>query len=146
MLEVAGEKYFTKLETAKKLKKTTRTLDRFQLARKGPLRTTIGRTPYYSESALKAYMNEIMIMPTLHLNGTSKNALLDQYCDAAHAVDAAITSLCENGPNGRDYYPQGDDAFTQARDQHEARVKKLREVRKELNEIAECIADAEGGR
>jgi hypothetical protein len=87
-----------------------------------------------------------MIFPTLHLNGTSKGALLDQYCDAAHAVDAAVTSLCENGPNGRDYYPQGQPAFFQAQAEHDARVKKLRQVRKELNEIAEYIADAEGGR
>ena len=87
-----------------------------------------------------------MIFPTLHLNGTSKGALLDGYCDVGHALTAAIDKMVEHGPNGRDYYPQGEKAFETARSEHEARLEKLIEVRAEINAIAEHIADAEGGR
>lgn len=83
-----------------------------------------------------------MIFPTIHLNGTSKNDLLDQYCDVGHALNAAIEKMCQNGPNGRDYYPQGSMAFETARAEHTARMQKLIEVRAEVNAIAEHIADA----
>ena len=79
-------------------------------------------------------------IPTIHLNGTSKDALLDGYIDAREAIRAAIDKLCETAPNGRDYYPQGDGAFEKARDEHIARLKRLHDVATELGEIAERIA------
>lgn len=63
MLDFAGGKLFTKRETAKKLKTTTRSLDRWHLERSGPPRTTVGRVPYYSEQGLDAWMQMNEIRP-----------------------------------------------------------------------------------
>ncbi len=59
-----------------------------------------------------------MLLPSIHLNGTSAEQLLEQACEAGNAVRAAIVALEAAGPNARDYYPQGDDAFTRARAEH----------------------------
>jgi hypothetical protein len=78
-----------------------------------------------------------MIFPTVHLNGTSRNDLLEQYREMLQAVSSAIRIMNANGPNGRDYYPQGPDAITRATEEHHARTKKLIEVQAELNELCE---------
>lgn len=78
-----------------------------------------------------------MIKPSIHLNGTSAGALFDGYVKAMLAVDAAIEKLAQASPHGRDYYPQGDDAFDKARAEHTARIHALRGVAGELRDLAE---------
>lgn len=80
-----------------------------------------------------------ILAPTVHLNGTSKEALIDQIKDAYGAIETAIDALCAAAPNARDYYPQGPDAFSAARAQHDARAKKLVEVRDELTGIYHAL-------
>lgn len=87
-----------------------------------------------------------MIFPAIHLNGTSRGQLLEDWCKMAHTVDEAITTLCEYAPNARDYYVHGESVWNTARAEHAERLRKLREVRAELNQIAEYVADQEGGR
>ena len=55
-----------------------------------------------------------MMIPTVHLNGTGKAALVDGIEAAHRAVAAALDALAEAAPNGRDYYPQGSDAIGRA--------------------------------
>ena len=55
-----------------------------------------------------------MILPTIHLNGTSALSLADQYKDAYGAISKAMDLLSQACPNARDYYPQGDGAFQTA--------------------------------
>lgn len=88
---------------------------------------------------LEAGQREI-IAPTIHSNGTSRDALLDAYCVAGGALTQALEALADAGPNGRDYYPQGSDAIRRATAEHEARLKKLREVRDELRALAEHVS------
>ena len=83
-----------------------------------------------------------MIFPTIHLNGTSKQQLLDDYCDTRQALDAAMEKMIENGPNARDYYPAGDQAYRQAVKEHHDRIEQIHRVRFEIETIAEHIADA----
>lgn len=73
-----------------------------------------------------------MIFPVLHLNGTSREGLMDPIRDACGAVQEAIGALEDAAPNARDYYPLGPDAFETARREHGDRVRRLREVRDEL--------------
>jgi hypothetical protein len=80
---------------------------------------------------------ETMIKPTIHLNGSSKDDLFDKYMTALAAVEAAIDALAQAGPHGRDYYPQGDDAFREARAEHEARLRQLNNVSRELMILAD---------
>ena len=79
--------------------------------------------------------------PTIHLNGTSRDELIRQYCDAAEAVRAAIQAVRNAQPNGRDYYPQGEGAIDDALRQHRRRMQDLEAIQRELTEIAEAIAD-----
>jgi hypothetical protein len=82
-----------------------------------------------------------MIAPTIHLNGTGADRLLDATTAAMAAVDAAESAVHETQPNGRDYYPQGDGVYLAAIDEHRARMRALRKVRDELGALAENIAD-----
>ena len=74
--------------------------------------------------------------PTIHMNGTSASSLLELYADASATVRVAIDDVAKTGPHGRDYYPQGDEALTKAIEQHRARLQKLEDVLKELEELA----------
>lgn len=80
-----------------------------------------------------------LAIPTIHLNGTSREALLEGYCEAVHALHEAGRKLAAAAPNGRDYYPQAAGAINVAMDQHEARMTKLREIITELETIAEAL-------
>jgi hypothetical protein len=82
--------------------------------------------------------------PVIHRNGTSREALMEQYLDARNAVEDAIVALGKAAPNGRDYYPV-EGAFSEAIAEHEARVKALRLVSQELLTIIEAL-DARVGR
>ena len=84
---------------------------------------------------------EKLTLPSIHLNGTSGEQLLDLNRKAADAVRDAITALYNAYPNARDFYVQGDGAFEKARREHEARVAHLKTVRAELIEITEHVAD-----
>jgi len=80
--------------------------------------------------------------PTIHLNGTSRAALLDAYTEASAAVRHAIAAVQNAHPNARDYYPQGDSATGEAMAEHMERLRKLQAVREELYTIAEAITEA----
>ena len=78
-----------------------------------------------------------MMLPSIHMNGTSRENLLEGYCDAITAIDYAMDAIRQAGPNGRDYYPQGPNAMAQAGDEHLIRLQKLTKIREELNTLAE---------
>lgn len=81
-----------------------------------------------------------MKIPTVHLNGTSREELVRQLEAAAHALDQACVALQDMQPNGRDYYPQGNDAIRQVCQEHAARQRKVADVRDEIRAIWEGIA------
>lgn len=85
----------------------------------------------------------IMIIPTIHLNGTSKNELLEAIGDALSALAKAKQALGGTAPNARDYYPQGPDAINRAIEEHVERIKRLESIRQELLLLAKGI-DAQG--
>ena len=84
-----------------------------------------------------------MIYPTIHLNGTSKESLLEDIEKAYAAIGEAQQALAQMTPNGRDYYPQGPDAIYKALEEHRQRQQKLEDVRKELQDIAEHITEVQ---
>ena len=87
-----------------------------------------------------------MMAPRVHLNGTSGEALLDENRKARDAVAVAFALLAHGGPNARDYYVIGTDAFRQARDEHRDRLRQLRIVLDELDDVGMQIADQLKGR
>lgn len=80
--------------------------------------------------------------PTVHLNGTSRSALMKAYEEAQRAVGSALVALHETAPNARDYYPQGPGAVTLAIAEHQARIDRLVDVRTELLELFEACESA----
>lgn len=80
-----------------------------------------------------------MTIPTIHLNGTSKDRLVATLCEASQALDLAYSALKQTAPNGRDYYPQGGDAFSNANDEHVERLLKVDSVKKEIDELTLAI-------
>jgi hypothetical protein len=81
-------------------------------------------------------------LPTIHLNGTGKQMLLQGYIDALHAIKDAEEALRKIEFNARDYYVQGNHAWEQARDERFTQFAKLKEVEEHLTEIAIHISNA----
>lgn len=82
-------------------------------------------------------------VPTVHLNGTGKEALERQYYEAAKATTRALQALREAAPNERGYYVQGSDAFRRARREHEDRVARMESVKEELYYLYDQIANSD---
>ena len=80
-------------------------------------------------------------IPTVHLNGTSGQDLRREYQTAYRAVKFAIDSLCETTCSGRDYYPQGNGAYTQAYAERQTALCKLRDVQSYLEEVLMGVMD-----
>jgi hypothetical protein len=81
------------------------------------------------------------MVPTIHLNGTSRRDIEDQLIDAGHALRAALEALQQAAPNARDYYPQGPEAFPVAQAQHEARWLAVKGVFSEIELILDKVAN-----
>lgn len=84
-----------------------------------------------------------MILPLVHKNGTSKDALLEQCRKAGAKVREAMEALSEMAPHGRDYYLVPG-SFEQARKEYCDRQDMLTTVYRELAAMAEGIVDMEG--
>jgi hypothetical protein len=83
-----------------------------------------------------------VVLPTVHSNGTSKGELLKQLEDAGRACRQAVRALSEAAPHGRDYYPQGPDAFRQARADHDKRVEAVSKVYEEVMAVYDGVSEA----
>lgn len=78
-----------------------------------------------------------MTLPIIHLNGSGKASLLNDYRSAMEKVRDAIDATNATCPNGRDYYVSDDPAaYTKARREHIARVTQLQNVYDELLALA----------
>jgi len=84
-----------------------------------------------------------MRIPSIHMNGTSAESLLESLLEAYSAVNKAVDAVAAAAPNARDYYPQGDNAFVEAREEHRSRLERLQSVQEELMEIAVAVQDQE---
>lgn len=80
-----------------------------------------------------------MILPIVHLNGSSLERLLEQNTSALRALRAAISALGEAAPNGRDYYLLGEGAIITATTEHLARVNALMSIERDLVEVVEHL-------
>lgn len=76
-----------------------------------------------------------MKLPTIHLNGTSKQRLIEELMEQSEALRTVLEVLARTGPNARDYYPQGPGAFEVADNEHTARIRKVFEVKQEVDDL-----------
>lgn len=80
-------------------------------------------------------------IPTIHLNGTGFTTLRDEYAAAYDAIGKAVEALAATTCNGRDFYPQGVDAYYRARDERTEAFTKLREAHAYVGEVLMGICD-----
>jgi hypothetical protein len=83
-----------------------------------------------------------MMIPTIHLNGTGKQNLLNELETAVGALTVAGAALRQVTVHGRDYYPQGDHAYAQARHEMDQRLNALQSVVNDLMEMHVSISKA----
>ncbi len=81
-----------------------------------------------------------MIVPTVSLNGTSQEDLVEQHRAAADATMTAIGLLRRAYPNARDFQLDPPETLKWAQREATARELKLTSVRNELMELALAIS------
>lgn len=99
----------------------------------------VGQDKYGGCASCRSFGTMLLMIPTIHLNGTSKERLIDGLCEVSEKIDIAYSMLKQMAPNGRDYYPQGPTALAEAEGEHHARLKKLEDVRKEIDAMVDVI-------
>lgn len=86
-----------------------------------------------------------MMLPTVHLNGTSRAELVAQVETALLGLEVALDALQVAHPNGRDYYPQGEEAYGKAAHEHALRIERLHELKSEYEALAQHLVGVKRG-
>lgn len=73
-----------------------------------------------------------MMIPTVHLNGTGKASLQAELRTAYEALEDALKALRSVTVHGRDYYPQGPEAYSMARAEMDIRIGALGKVQQDV--------------
>ena len=84
------------------------------------------------------------LTPTIHLNGTAKQDLLEERYEAIRACAALREALAKAAPNARDYYPQGPHAHRLASVVWGARLGEVGKLEKLLTDEVEEIIEVFG--
>lgn len=69
-----------------------------------------------------------LTLPSIHLNGTSREMLREDYMKAYDALIEFRDALQSIEFNARDYYVQGPDAFTRARAERDTQFQRTGEL------------------
>ena len=85
-----------------------------------------------------------MPMPTVHLNGTSRDSLVKQRRDIIDALGDVETAIRQAWPHGRDYYTQGPDALPAAQQVWRERWNLVADLQEEIVQEALRIDRQEG--
>jgi len=70
-------------------------------------------------------------LPTIHLNGSSRQRLVEDAQTAYSALNAALETLCAMRPHQRDYYVSPD-TWAPASEEHSRRIETVLQVRDEI--------------
>ena len=80
-----------------------------------------------------------LIVPTVNINGTHADNLVEALTDVAHVLLQAIEKMQAAMPHGRDYQVHGNGP--QARKQWSNRISHVRNLRNEVIDLALSIQD-----
>jgi hypothetical protein len=87
-------------------------------------------------------MSNQRTFPSVHLNGTGKTTLTKEYDAAADALETFREKFGQITCHGRDYYVQGPDAYSKARDERNEIWAHISAVEAYLNDIRINLHDA----
>jgi hypothetical protein len=99
----------------------------------------------------RKYIEENLIIPTVNLNGTRRDRLIEQRCDAAQALDEAVVKMGLAAPHPRDFPGHiepfirevfHEDRYRTARAIHDERVKAICKIINDIREESEQIVAA----
>ena len=82
-----------------------------------------------------------IVHPTVHLNGTSREELIDQYSGIFTAIRATRQALQNSAPHSRDYPPHGFSSYPEAREQYQRWTKMLTDLEEEVMNVAVEVAE-----
>ena len=83
------------------------------------------------------------IAPLVHINGTDRDTLIAGYKAARNAIMDANFLLRAAGPNGRDYYTLGPEAWNTAVFEHAMRLQQIEDIARDLSDIIAQIQNQE---
>ena len=86
-----------------------------------------------------------MVVPIVHLNGTSEEGLTAPMETAYAALSNAYDKMKQCAPNGRDYYPLAEGMLQLATGEHFARLKKIHALMNELEQLIGYIRERKCG-
>jgi hypothetical protein len=87
-----------------------------------------------------------MIKPTIHLNGTPADILIEGYTEAYVKAQELLDAFSRIEFNARDYYVQSPEAFEEARKEFTERYMQVKQIGLEMLTIIEHIQDTRGNR
>jgi hypothetical protein len=73
-------------------------------------------------------------LPTIHLNGTGATSLSNEYKDAYQTFKAAYEAFLNTTCHPRDFYPQGGEAWPQARAERDEVLSKMEDIQDYLTD------------
>lgn len=82
-----------------------------------------------------------VVAPTVNLNGTHITNLMEGYRDALTALNVATDMLAKTAPHGRDYQTRPASVMDAAVRQHAHRMRMLRRLHAEIEQIALEVQD-----
>jgi hypothetical protein len=82
---------------------------------------------------------DMLVRPTVNINGTSRDELIRNLGDAAAAIGSALYALNKCAPHGRDYPDTAAFLMPLAAAQHMRRASALTVIARELTDLAEGI-------
>lgn len=80
-------------------------------------------------------------IPRVNLNGSSRDALIEQRRNVCDALRTALQALQEAAPHGSDYQTAPIGSYELARSLYETRYRQIEDMRKEITEEAMAIQD-----
>ena len=80
-----------------------------------------------------------LVLPQVNINGTSRDALIEQQVKVLRAFDKLREAMAEAMPHGRDYQSQPLD-YKRARDAWTERLETVFAMRKEIEQYAQTIS------
>lgn len=78
-------------------------------------------------------------IPTVHINGSDAQTLLDANMDVLATLRILDTKIREAAPNARDYYVDGSGVYELARKEHDVALRAIQGVADRYFEIVEGI-------
>lgn len=87
-------------------------------------------------SNFRTHKGDSLMLPSVNLNGTSKEELVAGYAKAHEAIMAALDAVAETSPHGRDFQTCEPGEHSVAMHQHLDRLMMLNTLAEEMEQLA----------